>query len=30
MDIKLSTDDLAFRDDVRAFFDDNKMKVQSW
>ena len=27
MDIKLSSDDLAFRDDVRAFFDDNKIKA---
>ena len=27
MDIKLSSEDLAFRDDVRAFFDDKKIKA---
>ena len=26
MDIELSSEDLAFRDEVRAFFDENKMK----
>ena len=26
MDINLSSDDLAFRDEVRSFFDENKIK----
>ena len=26
MDIELSSEDLAFRDEVRAFFDENKIK----
>ena len=26
MDIELSSEDLAFRDEVRTFFDKNKMK----